>query len=256
MTRVPLQASARLDQTCLVVGGSSGLGRALAERFAAGGYSVVLLSSDRRDLDALASDLKLRFGVGSAVLQTDLRKPHLDLDELDRVLAGLPPLSAVLAPAGMNSDDDRAESGSAADALLRANFGSIGEIVRHCLPRLQAAPAGLVVGFGSVAAVRGRTRNAAYGAAKRALQSYFESLRHALAPSTVRVQFYVLGYLDTNLAFGKTAALTRASPVRLASAIYRQRLADPGVKYYPAIWRPVCTIVRLLPWFVFRRLQF
>ena len=50
--------------------------------------------------------------------------------------------------------------------------------------------------------VPGRSRNVAYSAAKRALASFFESLRHAFADSGVVVQFYVLGYMDTELAAG------------------------------------------------------
>ncbi|MBC8022879.1 MAG: SDR family NAD(P)-dependent oxidoreductase, partial [Burkholderiales bacterium] len=49
--------------TILIVGGSSGLGRALAERFARAGHTLALVSSDVRDTEALAADLRLRHGV-------------------------------------------------------------------------------------------------------------------------------------------------------------------------------------------------
>jgi NAD(P)-dependent dehydrogenase (short-subunit alcohol dehydrogenase family) len=141
-------------------------------------------------------------------------------------------------------------------ALTAANFVAPCNVIGHLLERLRLAPEGLVVGFGSVAAARGRTRNAAYGAAKRALQSYFESLRHALAGSHVVVQFYVLGYLDTNLAFGQRTALPKASPRVLADVVYRKRGTDFGVAYFPFFWRPICMALRALPWFIFRRLSF
>jgi len=257
VTGAPTTPRTARGETCLIIGGSSGLGRALAERFAANGFAIALLSSDRRDLDALASDLALRFDIQAAAVSMDLRAPRLDLGELERSLAALPPLSILLAPAGINSDDDNVEQApSSREALLRGNFGSLCEIIDHCLPRLRAAPAALIAGFGSVAAVRGRGRNVAYSAAKRALQSHFESLRHGLADCRIMVHFYVLGYLDTNLAFGKPTPIPRASPSRLAEYIYRCRADSFGVKHYPAIWRPICAIVRWLPWFIFRRLQF
>jgi len=257
MTGVEATTRPKRGETCLIVGGSSGLGRALAERFAAQGYAVVLISSDRRDLDALAADLALRFGIEAASVSMDLCASQLALEELERSLEAMPPLSVVLAPAGVNSDDDGIEQASSTrEALLRGNFGSLCQIISHCLPRLTAAPAALIVGFGSVAAVRGRSRNVAYSAAKRALQCYFESLRHALSEGRIEVQFYVLGYLDTNLAFGKRTPIRRASPIRLAEYIYRRRADSFGVKHYPAIWRPICAVVRWLPWSVFRRLQF
>lgn len=243
--------------TYLVVGGSSGLGRSLAERLAVAGHSLVLVSSDLRDTRALAADLALRFGVSVAPVALDLAAPELSLSSLDEALAALPPLAGLLLPAGMNRADDMpGQASDAFGALTNANHTNICRIVDHYLPRLQRAPNGLIVGFGSIAATRGRKRNVAYSAAKRALQSYFESLRHSLAGSGVLVQFYVLGYLDTNLAFGQATPLPKASPRKLAELIYRRRRNDFGVLYYPRYWRPACAMLRALPWPLFRRLSF
>jgi len=246
-----------VSTTYLIVGGSSGLGRALAERFAAGGYALVLVSSDARDTEALAADLRLRHGIEVAAVACDLSRREVDLDAIDRALERLPPLEGVMIPAGANREEDRPGAPlEQFEALLAANFYAPCRVVDHYLERLRAVPNALIVGFGSIAAVRGRTRNAAYSAAKRALASYFESVRHALRGTSVHVQFYVLGYLDTNLAFAQDTKLPRASPVKCAEHVFRRRHADLGVTYYPHYWRPVCAVLRLLPWSVFRKLSF
>ena len=46
--------------TTVVVGASSGLGRALAEELARTGHELLLVASDPRDLSAIAADLGLR----------------------------------------------------------------------------------------------------------------------------------------------------------------------------------------------------
>ncbi|MBK7590781.1 MAG: SDR family oxidoreductase [Betaproteobacteria bacterium] len=243
--------------TVMVIGGSSGLGRALAERLARAGHSLVLVSSDLRDTQALAADLALRWGVQAVPMALDLAQSPLPLAALDAALAAMPPLTGLLLAAGMNREGDEPGQAPASFAALTcANYTSLCHLVDHFLPRLRREPRSWIVGFGSVAATRGRTRNAAYSAAKRALQSYFESLRHFLAGSGVKVQFYVLGYLDTNLAFGQRTLLPRASPQRLADAVYRRKDSDFGVSYYPRFWYPVCVLLRQLPWTVFRRLSF
>jgi short-subunit dehydrogenase len=243
--------------TVLIVGGSSGLGRDLAERFASSGYTLALLSSDPRDTGAVAADLSLRWGVRVLPIVLDLAAAPVPVARLDEALDQLPPLTGlVLAAGAVQPADMPGQEDSALEALTSANYTALCRIVNHCLPRLQGAAGGLVVGFGSIAAARGRTRNAGYSAAKRALQSYFESLRHALAGSDVVVQFYVLGYLDTNLAFGRATPLPAASPARLADRVYRRRRRDFGVAYYPRFWRPICALLRGLPWFMFRRLSF
>jgi len=38
--------------------------------------------------------------------------------------------------------------------------------------------------------------------------------------------------------------------------VFRRRHADAGVVYYPHYWRPICAVLRLLPWFVLRKLSF
>ena len=58
--------------TYMIVGGSSGLGRELAERFAQAGHALVLISSDLRDTRALASDLALRYDDPDSPGQCDL----------------------------------------------------------------------------------------------------------------------------------------------------------------------------------------
>jgi NAD(P)-dependent dehydrogenase (short-subunit alcohol dehydrogenase family) len=243
--------------TYVIVGGSSGLGRALAERFAAAGHALLLISSDSRDTEALAADLALRHGVAVRPVACDLASRALDLAPMDAALASLPPLAGLLLPVGASRDGDQpGQPGESFDAISAINFASPCRIVDHLLARLRQAPDAVVVGFGSIAATRGRTRNAAYAAAKRALQSYFESLRHALAGSGVRVQFYVLGYLDTNLAFAQKTALPRAAPEACAARVYRRRGDDFGTAYHPSYWRPLCAVLRLMPWFVFRRLSF
>ena len=88
-------------------------------------------------------------------------------------------------------------------ALVNANLVSVMAAVGQFLPAMLARNGGNIVGIGSVAALRGRGGNVAYAAAKRGLESYFESLRHRTASTGVRVQFYRLGDVDTALIFGR-----------------------------------------------------
>ena len=240
----------------LIVGGSSGLGRALAESLARAGLPLILVSSDRRDTQAVASDLGLRYGVPVLGVGLDLESPTASLHELDDAVARSSPLQGLLLPAGASREgDEPGQRDDEFEAITRVNYTSICRLVNHYLPRLRAAGSGWIVGFGSVAAIRGRRRNAAYSAAKRALRSYFESLRHALGGSGITVQFYVLGYLDTNLAFGRRTLLPSGSAARLAEAVVRQRGRDFGCRFYPRFWRAADLLIRALPWAIWRKLS-
>lgn len=243
--------------TFLVVGASAGLGRALAEELARSHQSLVLASSDLRDTTATATDLQLRHGIRAIPVRLDLAEESTSFAAMDAALAELSPLLGIAIAAGATSSGDMPGASSGEfDALVRTNFGAPCQIIDRYLHRLRDANRGIIVGFGSVAATRGRSRNAAYAASKRALDSYYESLRHSLSNTSVLVQFYIVGYLDTNLSFGQTTRLPRADPRMLAKKVVRRSGLDFGRSYFPAFWRPVCGIVRWLPYSVFRRLTF
>jgi short-subunit dehydrogenase len=239
----------------VVVGASAGLGRALAEGLARRGHDLVVAASDERDLAAIASDLRIRHQVRVIPVPIDLGGGAADVNRLLEAARSLGGVDALLLPIGWTAPADCVSLDlEIADRLVRTNFLSVVAIVKLLLPELQRRRRSSLVGFGSVADARGRGANLVYAAAKRALRSYFEGLRHACAGSPVRVRFYVLGYLDTNLAFGRRTLLRRADPVATADRVLRE-LGREGVVYHPRAWRLLSLTLSLAPWFLFRRLK-
>lgn len=115
---------------------------------------------------------------------------------------------------------------------------------------------GEIAGFSSVAALRGRRRNVVYAAAKRGLESVFESLRHAGADDHVRVHLFRLGYIENQQTRGLPLPFPLAKPAAVARFVYR-RLAGAGGRHtYPAFWVLVGWLLARVPWFLFRRLRF
>lgn len=241
--------------TAIVVGASAGLGRALSDALAAAGHDLVVVSSDEQDLTALAADLRIRHGVKVAAVALDLGAEHPEFARVRQAARELGGPDALLLPVGWTAPtDDASTHADVAARLLRTNFLSVAALVVELLAELKSKGRASVVGFGSVAAGRGRGQNMAYAASKRALQTWFEGLRVACATSPVRVSFYVLGYLDTNLAFGRRTPLPRADPGRLARRVIRD-LGREGVVYYPRAWRLACAVLRLMPFLLYKRLK-
>ena len=236
----------------LIVGASTGLGRALAEEYAGAGFDLVLISRDRRDTEPLAAHLRIRFGIVAIALAADLAHDSEYLAGIEDALARVSPLRGLLLPIGASDPDDKIGlSGDLMMQLANLNFLNPCRLLNVLLPRLRG---GEVVGFGSVAAMRGRTRNAAYAASKSALMSYFESLRHWAGAEGIAVRFYIPGYLDTNLAFGQDLPFRAADTRSLA----RRVRADTGLtrtRYFPAYWRFIVALLLTLPWSVYRRLK-
>ena len=237
----------------LIVGASTGLGRALAEEYAGAGFDLVLVSRDQRDVEPLAAHLRIRFGIVAIALAADLARDDQYVVAVEDALAQVSPLRGLLLPIGASHLDD--QIGLSDDLMMQivyTNFLNPCRLLNLLLPRLRG---GEVVGFGSVAGVRGRTRNAAYAASKSALLTYFESLRHWAAAEGVAVRFYIPGYLDTNLAFSQNLPFRAADTRSLA----RRVRADTGLtrtRYFPGYWRFIVSLLLLLPWSIYRRLRF
>ena len=238
--------------TYVVIGGSAGLGRRISERIAAQGGRLVVASRDARDGIAQASDLSLRYGTSARAVAIDLASPKPDFAALDTGIDQNEPIEAIVITAAEVSDRDVFPLENAgAGALLRGNFLSIALCIDHLLPRLRAGSA--IVGLGSVAAFRGRSRNVVYAASKRALASLFESLDHELSARGIRVQFYHVGYLDTNMSFGRRLRLPAASADRLARKIVRNLTKPSGQFYYPQYWRLARPLLQAVPSRLWRR---
>ena len=241
--------------TSIVIGASSGLGRALATELARTRHALLLVASDLRDLDALAANLNLEYGVPVRALALDLGR---EADPGARIVAALdrlPPLDALLLPIGYSrEDDDLSLDAASIGQLLAVNLHAPLAIVHALLPKLFEAH-GVVVLFGSIAAVRGRGRNVVYAGAKRALVSLYESLRQRYAPRELRVQMYELGFLSTNLTYGTRLPLPAADPDDVARKVVSRLRRGSARQHLPRWGALVALLVRWLPWPVYRRMK-
>lgn len=237
----------------IIIGATGGLGRALADRLAAKGAGLVLVARNEAALQGLAAELRDRRGIDVAAIAADVARGTGYLDAVIDAVRDGATVDGLLMPVGLALRDDL---GTAPDTLRQlggANFFAAAEAVTRLWPLLSRDRA-TVVGFGSITAIRGRRRNLVYGAMKRALGAYFESLRVIARGSTVSVQFWVLGFLDTDNMRGETTPLPKGDPAKLAAKVVDALGRDTGVRYYPGWWRPIALVLRLLPWAIYARI--
>lgn len=241
----------------LIVGASAGVGRALSETLATHGYSMILVASDAQDLESQASYLRLVYGVRVKVVAADANRAE---DFLGRILLAAEDfghIDGLFFPIGVSLNNDRGMlSIGEARFLFETNFLIIAGIIGHFLPDFLASGRGNIVGFGSVAAIRGRGSNMVYSAAKRGLESYFESLQHLVAGTDIRVQLYRLGYINTQQSFGKHLLFPSISPNKVAQEVVGNLDIDQRFFYFPRYWAFVANMVAFLPWGIFKKLNF
>ena len=233
--------------TYVIVGASSGLGRELALKFAEEQKNLMLISRDERDLTALKSDLEIKFKVKVDYLALDFSiMKEIDEKFLSNNMQ-LKNIEGIMFPVGLMFENDNYRlNQETTKKIINANFLSISYTIKQISPFLIKNKSS-IIGFGSVSGLAGRNFNSNYAAAKRGLESFFESLAFEKEFKDTRIQFYILGYLDTNLAFGKNLLLPKASTKKLAKFVYKNRNSFFKKSYYPKYWALVGFFLKLLP---------
>jgi len=242
----------------LIVGASAGLGRSLSRKLGSEGNNLILLATDDRDLQSISSDIMIRYQVKVETLSADLSVHTGFLDDLEKIINVMGGIDGIFFPIGaINPDDSIPSDLTVLNQMTNVNYISVVSVIMRFWDLLvRRTHQTVIVGFGSVASIRGRNSNVCYSAAKRSLLSFFESLRHAGASTNVLVQFYILGYLDTNLAFGKRTLFPRSNTETLSRRIFENLQKDFGVTYYPRYWYLINLVLKIVPWTIFKRLTF
>jgi short-subunit dehydrogenase len=234
--------------TVLILGGTTGLGRTLTYELAKQGNSIIFTGRDKRDLDAILSHLNLVTSTIHLGLVLDLCS-HNSISEFIVKLSKLDfGITQVFLPIAESQDIDTIHiDPSNLHRLVRTNFSGIVEVVSGILSECSTENLRNITGFGSVAAFSGRSKNVSYSAAKRAQESYFESLMVGLSTTQISCHFFRLGYLDT----GKTKAIKlifpKVSTEKVARYVLSKKNKKSRIYTFPRFWSLIGFAVRHSP---------
>jgi short-subunit dehydrogenase len=239
----------------VIIGATGDLGKALASALAAKGHGLVLVARRTEALEAMANDIAEEGHRRPALVSTDVTLGPGYLAEVRTLAEDLGGVEGLLLPIGQAIRDDLDTEARETSKLIAVNLTSALDAASGLWQDLKAAPRPVVVGFGSITAIRGRRRNLAYGAAKRALEHYFESLRLLGSDDGIAVQFYVLGFMDTAKMAQVATSLPKGDVEKLAACVCAGLGQDSRNFWYPWWWRPLALALRFLPSALYHRIS-
>lgn len=203
---VEQQPARRPDRPiALVTGASAGIGREFAVQLAARGHDLVLVARDRARLEALATDLRSRFGAESEVLSADLRRD----DDTTRVVARIDaaPIDLLVNNAGFGTRGAMARTDRAAqEAMIRVHVLAAHRLAQAAVQSMVPRGRGVIVNVSSVAGYLTSPGNVNYCATKAWQRIYSEGLAQevknhgvyvqALCPGFTHTEFHQRGQMD------------------------------------------------------------
>ena len=240
-----------------ITGASSGIGQALAARYAHAGWRLALVARRAEELQAWA-DAQGLDASRCAVYRADVAQADSIIAAAERCIAqqGLP--DVVIASAGISVGMDSAERTDLdvmRDTFATNNLGTAATF--HPFLRLMGQRrSGTLVGIASVNAIRGMPGHGAYCASKSAVVAYCESLRGECRGQGVRVVTLLPGYIATPL----TAHNPYGMPFLMPADAFAERAfaaIQAGVSYRVIPWQMavVAKLLRVLPNALFDRVM-
>jgi NAD(P)-dependent dehydrogenase (short-subunit alcohol dehydrogenase family) len=190
----------RLDgKACLVTGAGSGIGRAIATRFAAEGASVLALDIDGVAAARTAEDIRAAGGRG-ADIQADVTRFE-DLERAARAaVADFGRIDVLVANAGISAAGALHETPpSTWDRVFEVNVRGTYLTCKAVIPLMIGQQSGTVIIMSSVIAAMGLPNRAAYAASKGALLALARSMQVDYGKFGIRVNALMPGTIFTPL---------------------------------------------------------
>lgn len=230
------------QQTVLITGASSGIGKALAHKFAAKGFNIVGIASRESRLDLAMAEIRACYGVAIVEIVKDLTDPAAPQEIHDELRQRGITVDVLVNDAGEGQGGPFDESPLERDLyLIRLNIEAVTSLTKLFLNDMLRRGEGRILNVGSVAGFQPGPLLAVYHATKAYVNSFTEALAEELKDSKVTVTLLCPGATDTN--FFNTADLedsrvhesgTLMEPAKVADAAYEatmngERVIIPGV---------------------------
>jgi short-subunit dehydrogenase len=236
-----------------ITGASSGLGAALARRYAEQGAMLGLVARRAPQLQELVQSLP--DPERHRIFAVDVTDHGVLAEAAREFLAAAGGVDVVIANAGISQGTltEHAEDLAVFERIVATNLLATAATFAPFIAamREQAASGNRdcrLVGIASVAGIRGLPGAEAYSASKAAVISYCESLRLELKKSGIRVVTIAPGYIDT--------PMTKVNRYRMPFLMPAHRFAeravaaiDAGASYRVIPWQMgfVAKLLRMLP---------
>jgi short-subunit dehydrogenase len=219
----------------LITGASSGIGEALARRFAGGGHDLVLVARSVERLQALAASLADAHGVRAWVTPADLSRADAPAELAAAMRRRRRRIDVLVNCAGVMHRGRFAEMPAERHReLVDLNVGALTAMVAHFVPPMVRRGHGRILNVASIAAFQPVPTLATYAATKAFVLSLTESLAEELQGSGVTASAVCPGITATGML--DTAAAAHPHLRRLPSLVVGEA-DDVAAEGYEACMR-------------------
>lgn len=182
----------------VITGASKGIGKALAKKFAANGYNLVLCSKGEVDLYKTMQELQTAF----PTIEIKAKPFDLSIDAKafgDWVLENNSTPTILINNAGyFEPGNVYNEPEGLLEKQIETNLYSAYHLTRKLLPKMMEAASGHIFNICSVASLQAYSNGGAYSISKFALAGFSKNLRQEMLAHNIKVTAVYPGAVFTN----------------------------------------------------------
>ena len=198
------------DKVVIITGGSSGIGKALAEVFGRNGSKILITGRDKNALDRAVAELRTK-GVEIMSIPSDVSQEEDNRLMAETAVQNFGKIDILINNAGISMRALFEEVDlQVVKKVMDINFFGVLYATKHCLPEIKKNN-GSIVGISSIAGFRGLPGRTGYSASKFALNGFLEVLRTELLKTGVHVLTACPGFTSSNI---RTRSLTKDGSVQ------------------------------------------
>jgi len=180
-----MKSSSRKSKTAVVTGGASGIGRAIAKKFAASGMRVCVLDLDRAQADAAVEEIKASSGDAEAY-GCDVSDQVQVTAVFQQIFQGQPVHILVNSAGIAHIGNLESTSADDFDKVFRVNVMGIYNCMQACIGHMKTNGGGIILNMASVSALAGLKDRFAYSTSKGAVISMTYSVAKDYLPFNIR----------------------------------------------------------------------
>jgi NADP-dependent 3-hydroxy acid dehydrogenase YdfG len=190
-----------MSKIILVTGASSGFGKAIATKFAAGGWNVIITGRRKEKLDELAKALEANYGIKTLSLVFDVQDKKAVFDNLQNLPTEWQAINILVNNAGLALGRDSFENANLEDweTMIDTNVKGLLYASKAILPML-IKEKGHIINIGSTAGKEVYKDGNVYCASKHAVDAISKAQRIDLLQYQIKVTAIHPGAADTEFS--------------------------------------------------------